>query len=106
MKKDSIAAKIDKLIIDQIAYMTTLEDGSEEKQKANDELAKLYAIRNGEANSIKDKTKLILDGLGVVVSFTGLGITIWATKKGFKFEETGVFVSKTFGQWFNKLFKK
>ena len=106
MEKNQIKKKVDELIVKQINYVNTLKDGSEEKAKANDELAKLYALRDSESCSFKDKVKLTLDGLGVVISATALGVTVWATKKGFKFEETGTFVSKTFGQWFNGVFKR
>ena len=48
---------------------------------------------------------MVLDGLGIVVSFAGLGISVWATKKGFKFEETGAFVSSTMKQLFGNVLK-
>lgn len=103
--KNSIAASIDELIIEQIKYVNSLADGSDEKAKANDELTKLYAIRKDETGAFKDKVKLGLDGLGIVVSIAGLGVSVWATKKGFKFEETGVFVSNTMKQLFGNVLK-
>ena len=39
--KNTIAASIDELIVEQIKYVNSLNDGSDEKAKANDELTKL-----------------------------------------------------------------
>ena len=103
--KNPIAASIDELIVEQIEYVNSLKDGSDEKAKANDELTKLYAMRKDETGAFKDKVKLILDGAGIVVSIAGLGISVWATKKGFKFEETGAFVSSTMKQLFGNVLK-
>ena len=38
--KNPIAASIDELIVEQIEYVNSLKDGSDEKAKANDELTK------------------------------------------------------------------
>lgn len=101
-----IKMSLDELIKKQIEYINTLDDGTEEKSKANDELTKLYALRSGEAGTFKDRAKLVLEGLGLVVSVAGLGVSVWATKKGFKFEETGSITSSTFRQWWSGLFKR
>lgn len=105
MRHKHIKGMIDELIVKQIEYMDTLEDGSIEKMRASDELAKLHELRNKEKISVKDGFKLCLEGLGIAVSVGTLGVTVWATKKGFKFEETGTFVSQTFKQFLSTVLK-
>ena len=110
------ATKVDDLIAHQIEYIESLADGSDEKAKANDELSKLYRIKNDQSNqfrenaiaeskAVNDRIRLVLDGLGVGISAIGLVGSFIFTKKGFKFEETGTFVSSTFRQCFSGWFK-
>lgn len=116
MKENENATKVDDLIAHQIEYIESLEDGSDERAKANDELTKLYRIKNDQScqsrenalaqtKATNDKVRLVLDGLGVGISAVGLIGSFIFTKKGFKFEETGTFVSNTFRQCFSGWFK-
>lgn len=95
--------KIDKLVERQldsdISNLAVMEPGSEDKKKEVENIATMLKART-EAFTAKHE---------VIAKYVGLGLTgvtfaaglIWQTRqynKGFKFEETGTFVSKTMNE--------
>ncbi len=110
----------------QVELLNVATAKGDEKDAAIERLAKLYKLRieeikadieriEKEEKSKVDREKMVADRwiqIGKIalefVSFAGMmAFNIHFTNKGFKFEETGTFVSKTFkglGKGF-KLFK-
>ena len=94
--------------------LKTLKPGSPEHTESVDSIAKLYKLNTKSIEKERDSLvkeaqleeekctrycKLGVDAMGIVLPLIFYGI--WM-KKGFKFEETGVFTSTTFKGLFNK----
>lgn len=92
----------------EIEKLSTMEDGSEEKEKTIDGLSKLYRLKIEESKNdleAKSRDKELKDqkwnnwiGHGITVLGTGATLVfnwIWL-KKTLKFEETGALVSNGF----------
>lgn len=98
-----------------------LKPGSEEREREIRNLEKLQKLYDEEAEKLdngakNDKESLfkrvmqILDvggrlGLGLLGIAVSAGISVWFAKVGFKFEETGTFTSKIFGNGIRNFFK-
>lgn len=102
--KESLERQI-QVEIEKIALM---EDGTEEKNRAIDGLNKLYRLRSDEikderdfaaeearrkSQGLMDRARLVVEVAGIVVPVVFYGV--WMNR-GFKFEETGTYTSKTF----------
>lgn len=100
----------------EIEKISVMEDGSEEKSRAIEGINKLYrlmidqeknesdvAIEEIKTNTQTwlDRAKVVVDVVAIVVPIGFYGI--WMGR-GFKFEETGTYTSKTF-QGLTKFFK-
>lgn len=96
--------KLDDEIQDLLGNLSNLEADSEEYSKITKNLDTLYKLKieeeknKSELSNVKDQNKFrivgyILEGAGIVLPLMFYGI--WM-RKGFKFEETGTFTSKTF----------
>jgi hypothetical protein len=129
-----IEKMLDEEIKSEIECLGELEPGSEEHSKAVDSLSTLYRLKIDEAKAEKDHEHVVADvelklrqmrmddelkrdqlaeqkterifkncieigGIVLPLTFS----TIWMFK-GFKFEETGTFTSKTF-QWLTNKFR-
>lgn len=111
---DSTKKMLEKEIETQIANLSALS--GDEKTQAVDDLAKLYRLKieetknNAEAVFNKEEAEkqgkfrivgFVVEGAGIVLPL--IFYSVWM-RKGFKFEETGTFTSKTF-QGLTKFFK-
>ena len=95
---------LDDEIQDLLGNLSDLEADSEEYSKITKNLDTLYKLKieeeknktDVEENKHQNKLRIvgyILEGAGIVLPLMFYGI--WM-KKGFKFEETGTYTSKTF----------
>lgn len=124
--------KFDKELERELGELEGLELGSDQMQKAAATIEMMHKLRMNEVNSDRDlevkkaeleakekelalETKKAKDAK--VIAFVGSGITLgtFAIKlvndnlwmaKGFKFEETGTFCSKVFGEIWRGFFHK
>lgn len=124
--------KLNKELERELGELEGLELGSDQMQKAAATIEMMHKLRMNEVNSEKDfevkkaeleakekelalETKKAKDAK--VIAFVGSGITLgtFAVKlvndnlwmaKGFKFEETGTFCSKVFGEIWRGFFHK
>lgn len=124
--------KLNKELERELGELEGLELGSDQMQKAAATIEMMHKLRMNEVNSEKDfevkkaeleakekelalETKKAKDAK--VVAFVGTGVTLgtFAIKlvndnlwmaKGFKFEETGTFCSKVFGEIWRGFFHK
>lgn len=93
---------LDAEIVDHIENISKLEKGSEAQQRYVEDLCKMYDTK---AHAQNEFVKTMAQVGSVLVS--GLAVAgglvykwIW-TGRGFQFEKTGTFVSKTLSQVFN-----
>lgn len=124
--------KLNKELERELGELEGLELGSDQMQKAAATIEMMHKLRMNEVNSEKDfevkkaeleakekelalETKKAKDAK--LVAFVGTGVTLgtFAVKlvndnlwmaKGFKFEETGTFCSKVFGEIWRGFFHK
>lgn len=124
--------KLNKELERELGELEGLELGSDQMQKAAATIEMMHKLRMNEVNSDRDlevkkaeleakekelalETKKAKDAK--VVAFVGTGVTLgtFAIKlvndnlwmaKGFKFEETGTFCSKVFGEIWRGFFHK
>lgn len=124
--------KFDKELERELGELEGLELGSDQMQKAAATIEMMHKLRMNEVNSDRDlevkkaeleakekelalETKKAKDTK--VIAFVGTGVTLgtFAIKlvndnlwmaKGFKFEETGTFCSKVFGEIWRGFFHK
>ena len=124
--------KLNKELERELGELEGLELGSDQMQKAAATLEMMHKLRMNEVNSDRDlevkkaeleakekelalETKKAKDAK--VIAFVGTGVTLgtFAIKlvndnlwmaKGFKFEETGTFCSKVFGEIWRGFFHK
>ena len=124
--------KLDKELERELGELEGLELGSDQMQKAAATIEMMHKLRMNEISSNRDlevkkaeletkekelalETKKAKDAK--VIAFVGSGITLgtFAVKlvndnlwmaKGFKFEETGTFCSKVFGEIWRGFFRK
>ena len=124
--------KLNKELERELGELEGLELGSDQMQKAAATIEMMHKLRMNEVNSDRDlevkkaeleakekelalETKKAKDAK--VIAFVGSGITLgtFAVKlvndnlwmaKGFKFEETGTFCSKVFGEIWRGFFRK
>lgn len=124
--------KFDKELERELGELEGLELGSDQMQKAAATIETMHKLRMNEVNSDRDlevkkaelkakekelalETKKAKDAK--VIAFVGTGVTLgtFAIKlvndnlwmaKGFKFEETGTFCSKVFGEIWRGFFHK
>lgn len=124
--------KFDKELERELGELEGLELGSDQMQKAAATIEMMHKLRMNEVNSDRDlevkkaeleakekelalETKKAKDAK--VIAFVGTGVTLgtFAVKlvndnlwmaKGFKFEETGTFCSKVFGEIWRGFFHK
>ena len=124
--------KFDKELERELGELEGLELGSDQMQKAAATIEMMHKLRMNEVNSDRDlevkkaeleakekelalETKKAKDAK--VIAFVGTGVTLgtFAIKlvndnlwmaKGFKFEETGTFCSKVFGEIWRGFFHK
>lgn len=98
----------------EIEKLKTLTPGTDEHSEAVDSVAKLYKLNTESIENEREflsknaqleedrknrYCRLGVDAAGIVLPLIFYGV--WM-KKGFKFEETGVFTSTTFRGLFNK----
>lgn len=95
----------------EIEKLSTMEDGSEEKTATVNGINQLYRLKLEETRmeiefdnqQRTQKINYILEGAKVVTGIaSGIIIPVVFLRKGFKFEETGTYTSKTFQTLFNK----
>lgn len=124
--------KLDKELERELGELEGLELGSDQMQKAAATIEIMHKLRMNEVNSDRDlevkKAELISKEKELsieakkakdakVIAFVGTGVTLgtFAIKlvndnlwmaKGFKFEETGTFCSKVFGEIWRGFFHK
>lgn len=124
--------KFDKELERELGELEGLELGSDQMQKAAATIEMMHKLRMNEVNSDRDlevkkaeleakKKELALETKKAkdakVIAFVGTGVTLgtFAIKlvndnlwmaKGFKFEETGTFCSKVFGEIWRGFFHK
>lgn len=124
--------KFDKELERELGELEGLELGSDQMQKAAATIEMMHKLRMNEVNSDRDlevkkaeleakEKELALDTKKAkdakVIAFVGTGVTLgtFAIKlvndnlwmaKGFKFEETGTFCSKVFGEIWRGFFHK
>lgn len=124
--------KLNKELERELGELEGLELGSDQMQKAAATIETMHKLRMNEVNSDRDlevkkaeleakekelalETKKAKDAK--VIAFVGTGVTLgtFAVKlvndnlwmaKGFKFEETGTFCSKVFGEIWRGFFHK
>lgn len=124
--------KLNKELERELGELEGLELGSDQMQKAATTIEMMHKLRMNEVNSDRDlevkkaelkakekelalETKKAKDAK--VIAFVGTGVTLgtFAIKlvndnlwmaKGFKFEETGTFCSKVFGEIWRGFFHK
>lgn len=124
--------KLNKELERELGELEGLELGSDQMQKAAATIEMMHKLRMNEVNSDRDlevkkaeleakekelalETKKAKDAK--VIAFVGTGVTLgtFAVKlvndnlwmaKGFKFEETGTFCSKVFGEIWRGFFHK
>lgn len=124
--------KLNKELERELGELEELELGSDQMQKAAATIEMMHKLRMNEVNSDRDlevkkaeleakekelalETKKAKDAK--VIAFVGTGVTLgtFAIKlvndnlwmaKGFKFEETGTFCSKVFGEIWRGFFHK
>lgn len=124
--------KLNKELERELGELEGLELGSDQMQKAAATIEMMHRLRMNEVNSDRDlevkkaeleakekelalETKKAKDAK--VIAFVGTGVTLgtFAVKlvndnlwmaKGFKFEETGTFCSKVFGEIWRGFFHK
>lgn len=124
--------KLDKELERELGELEGLELGSDQMQKAAATIEMMHKLRMNEVNSDRDlevkkaeleakekelalETKKAKDAK--MIAFVGTGVTLgtFAIKlvndnlwmaKGFKFEETGTFCSKVFGEIWRGFFHK
>lgn len=124
--------KLNKELERELGELEGLEFGSDQMQKAAATIEMMHKLRMNEVNSDRDlevkkaeleakekelalETKKAKDAK--VIAFVGTGVTLgtFAIKlvndnlwmaKGFKFEETGTFCSKVFGEIWRGFFHK
>lgn len=127
-----IKEKLNKELERELGELEGLELGSDQMQKAAATIEMMHKLRMNEVNSDRDlevkkaeleakekelalETKKAKDAK--VIAFVGTGVTLgtFAVKlvndnlwmaKGFKFEETGTFCSKVFGEIWRGFFHK
>lgn len=127
-----IKEKLNKELERELGELEGLELGSDQMQKAAATIEMVHKLRMNEVNSDRDlevkkaeleakekelalETKKAKDAK--VIAFVGTGVTLgtFAIKlvndnlwmaKGFKFEETGTFCSKVFGEIWRGFFHK
>lgn len=121
---DEMIEKLERQIGVQIENLSVMEDGSEEKAKALDELKKMQdmllaarkfqeessgRVKEDEARASERKDRKRDSVLGHAIQIAGIAlnaaITVVFMNKGFKFEETGVFTSPTFKNLAGTIFK-
>lgn len=124
--------KLNKELERELGELEGLELGSDQMQKAAATIEMMHKLRMNEVNSDRDlevkkaeleakKKELALETKKAkdakVIAFVGTGVTLgtFAIKlvndnlwmaKGFKFEETGTFCSKVFGEIWRGFFHK
>lgn len=98
----------------QIANLRSLDDGSEEKSSATDDITKLCRIiideekiQQGNKESNDKLKEQIMDRkwrLGIAMAETILPLMFYARwmKRGFEFEKDGAYTSTTFRTLFNR----
>lgn len=117
--------KLNKELERELGELEGLELGSDQMQKAAATIEMMHKLRMNEVNSDRDlevkKAELAIEAKKAkdakVIAFVGTGVTLgtFAIKlvndnlwmaKGFKFEETGTFCSKVFGEIWRGFFHK
>lgn len=99
---------MDAEIVDMLEMRNKLDLGSDEHSKACDDIAKLYKLRieedrylDGERkNRMLSCAKIGVETFGIIAPLMFYGI--WM-KRGFRFEESGTYTSRTFTgltKWF------
>lgn len=126
---EQIRKRLDDVIESDILNLGTLEIGSEKRGSAVDDLAKLYKLRieetknemelrerrearfmeseAAETNKQAQLSEQVKDryfrvGIAVAEIFVPIGFYALWMKRGFKFEETGTYTSKTFMNLINR----
>lgn len=117
--------KLNKELERELGELEGLELGSDQMQKAVATIEMMHKLRMNEVNSDRDlevkEKELSIEAKKAkdakVIAFVGTGVTLgtFAIKlvndnlwmaKGFKFEETGTFCSKVFGEIWRGFFHK
>lgn len=102
-------------LTEEIAKLSTMEDGSEEKTATINGISQMYKLKieeermksefkaqdlEREENRLDRIITHVLDGAKLVLP---LGVYLIYLRKGFKFEETGTFTSQTFRNLIGKI---
>lgn len=120
-----IKEKLDRELEQRIEYLSQMTLGSDDMSKAVETISKLHELRMAEKKADDaleaEKQKLAIELKKAkdakIMSIIGTGVTIgtFATKlafdnlwmaRGFKFEETGTFCSKIFGEIWKGYFRR
>ncbi len=104
LKGEERRAKVDELtkLMDRAIEMEKVGMEAEDKA-ATREIDKQFKEQQMSEDRKDRLVKNILSGLGIVLP---IGLTVWGTKKTFKFEETGTITSAMGRGFINKLFPK
>lgn len=116
IKMDQTKDILEKQLRVEIEKISVMEDGSEEKSQTIDGINKLYRLMidqekneaDVEIEEIKTNTQTWIDRAKLAVDVIAIGAPlvfygVWMGR-GFKFEETGTYTSRTF-QGLTKFFK-
>ncbi len=107
MKQDELQKRLEREIIDDFEYLSTLTPGTDEYTVAAKNASELYRLRIDSANNRKERkrktaefvAKVGIDVIGIVLPLIFYGA--WM-EEGLKFEETGAFTSSTFKGFLNR----
>lgn len=122
---EEIKKMLEEEIKSEIKNLTTLKTGSDEHSSAVEDVAKLYKLRIDEDKTaieylektqsrksdaehkdaqLKESIKDRYFRIGIAAAELVLPLMFYATwmNKGFKFEETGTYTSRTFGGLINR----
>lgn len=103
--------RLERQLLVEIEKLSTMEDGSEEKTATINGINQMYRLIQEDSRiEVESQTQkrdrfisYIFKGVEIgTIVVSGIIIPVVFLNKGFKFEETGTYTSKTFQTLFNK----
>lgn len=103
--------RLERQLLVEIEKLSTMEDGSEEKTATINGINQMYRLIQEDSRiEVEGQTQkrdrfisYIFKGVEIgTIVVSGIIIPVVFLNKGFKFEETGTYTSKTFQTLFNK----
>lgn len=103
--------RLERQLLVEIEKLSTMEDGSEEKTATINGINQMYRLVQEDSRiEVEGQTQkrdrfisYIFKGVEIgTIVVSGIIIPVVFLNKGFKFEETGTYTSKTFQTLFNK----